>query len=69
MQDGGDALIAVSSIYGIDIFQDNVEECKMRLYGLFEERFGDSALCALILEQNIICGDALKGVKIDGTPI
>ena len=28
-------LIAVMSVYGVDILQDNVEECINRLYGMF----------------------------------
>ena len=31
------AVIAVTSIYGIDILQDNVEACRERLFGIWNE--------------------------------
>jgi type I restriction-modification system DNA methylase subunit len=31
------AIIAVSSIYGIDILQDNAEECRQRLFNIFNK--------------------------------
>src|SRR3990167_7657364 len=30
------AVLAVSSIYGIDILEDNVRQCRHRLYGIFD---------------------------------
>ena len=30
------AVLAVSSIYGIDILEDNVRQCRHRLYGVFD---------------------------------
>ncbi len=30
------AVLAISSIYGIDILQDNAEECRKRLFGIFD---------------------------------
>src|SRR5512137_775687 len=30
------AVLAVTSIYGIDILEDNVRQCRHRLYGLFD---------------------------------
>src|ERR1700687_4356918 len=30
------AVLAVSSIYGIDILEDNVRQCRDRLYGVFD---------------------------------
>lgn len=67
-QCGDDAekgLIALKSIHGIDILRDNVEECKRRLFGLFIKQFPkDLAItglyAALIVEQNIICGNSLE---------
>lgn len=59
------ALLAVSSIYGIDFLVDNVVECRRRLQAVFERRydslFRDECLPAVryILERNIIWGDAL----------
>jgi len=60
------ALIALASIYGIDILEDNVVTCRRRLLHLFEgehdflfnrNRCRDAA--RYLLERNIIWGDAL----------
>ncbi|MEN6499443.1 MAG: DNA methyltransferase [Rectinema sp.] len=63
------AILAVSSIYGIDILEDNVQECRKRLFTISDQRY--SALfkktakdqfreaVRFILERNIIWGDAL----------
>lgn len=63
------AVLGVSSIYGIDILQDNVQACRQRLFGIFNENytrhFGDKTregcrdAVRFILERNIIWGDAL----------
>jgi len=63
------ALMAVSSLYGIDILPDNVELCRKRLFDFFEEKyrslFKDKAdervlkSAAYILGKNIVHGDAL----------
>lgn len=62
------ALVAVASLYGIELLPDNVEECKSRLYNLFEENYKSRfKICSeeylqsvkYILNRNILCGDAL----------
>ena len=64
------AVLAVSSIYGIDILEDNVRQCRERLYDIFDRDFYSRVFknCGkhkcreavrFILERNIICGDAL----------
>lgn len=63
------AILAVSSIYGIDILKDNVVACRQRLLGVFSQRYinlykkrarGACFIAAnYILERNIIWGDAL----------
>lgn len=64
------AVLAVSSIYGIDILEDNVQQCRHRLYGIFDcdyysRLFKSRAkskcreAVRFILERNIIWGDAL----------
>ena len=64
------AVLAVSSIYGIDILDDNVQQCRRRLYEIFDGGFYArlfknrcKAKCRdavrFILGRNIICGDAL----------
>ncbi len=64
------AVLAVSSLYGIDILADNVQECRRRLYQTFEDAYAalfgkktkDScrATVRYILGRNIIHGDALS---------
>lgn len=34
-----DAILAVKSLYGVELMADNVEECRNRLYGLVIEKF------------------------------
>ena len=54
------ALIAVSSLYGIDIQEDNCKECRERLYTLVLS-YGetDKDILRKILDKNIICGNTL----------
>jgi len=64
------AVLAVSSIYGIDILEDNVRQCRQRLFGifdliylrLFKNKTNDNCRESVryILERNIIHGDALS---------
>jgi hypothetical protein len=63
------AVIAVSSIYGVDILEDNAEECRKRLFNIFKERynklFADKCKPEVLrsvdflLHRNILWGDAL----------
>lgn len=63
------AVLAVSSLYGIDILEDNAEECRKRLYEIFDGRytrlFGRKSkdqcreTVRYILRRNIVHGDAL----------
>lgn len=75
------AVLAISSIYGIDILQDNVIACRQRLLEIFRQaysaqyktRIREACLTTarFILERNIICGDALtlKTTGADPQPI
>ena len=63
-----DGLIALKSIYGIDILLDNVEESRQRLFDMFVKTFpsaclGEILAAEMIIESNIICGDSLKIMK------
>ncbi len=70
------ALIALSSIYGIDIQMDNVKECRERLYRIFLTNYkqyfktSTSEIYLLsinyILSKNILWGDALTLCTPDG---
>jgi hypothetical protein len=63
------AVLAVSSIYGIDILPDNVRDCRRRLFEIFDSNYtrlfkgAAKEACreavTFILERNIIWGDAL----------
>lgn len=69
---------AVSSIYGIDILEDNVVECRRRLFeivnqkykALFKGKAKNEVRKAIqfILEKNIIWGDALDLKTVGATP-
>jgi SAM-dependent methyltransferase len=73
------AVIAVTSIYGVDILQDNVDECRNRMFGIFDKQYtancrkgaNDETRSAVrhILRHNILCGDALTMKTPDGEPI
>lgn len=55
---------ALSTIYGVDIQEDNVEECRNRLL----EIAGDTPEHREIVIQNIVCADALKyHFRFDGS--
>jgi len=68
------ALLAVSSIYGIDLLEDNVRECRRRLLGIVERHcrslFNGDFLRAIrfVLERNIIHGDALSLQTVGDEP-
>lgn len=72
------AVLAVSSLYGIDILADNAQECRQRLYDAFDAAytalFGTKAKAACrktaryILECNIIHGDALSLKTVGENP-
>lgn len=65
---------ALTSLYGVDILQDNVELCRDRLYKYWNSIY--VAVCKpsddtvqkvarYILEKNIICGNALSMMCVD----
>lgn len=53
--------ISVKSLFGIDIQEDNVRECRERLCNLLFERFpnSDKKEVENVLQKNIVCGDFL----------
>lgn len=68
-------ILAVSSIYGIDILEDNIIECRERLFQVFDKSYtkiyNEKAKnkyrksIRFILSLNIIWGDALTLKKIE----
>ena len=62
------SVIAVSSIYGVDILEDNAQECRDRLLGIYTEWYSKTfkqvnndciRSVQFILGRNILWGDAL----------
>jgi hypothetical protein len=62
------SVIAVSSIYGVDILEDNAQECRDRLLGIYIEWYSKTfkqvnndciRSVRFILSRNILWGDAL----------
>lgn len=74
-----DAILAVCSLYGIDLLSDNIEACRARLLEIVDtahrELFGDETAAdarrslTFVLTRNIIQGDALTFRVADGSPI
>ena len=70
---------AVTSIYGVDIQSDNVQESRKRLLDMCCEEFtgsygtslSDGTIKALecVMERNIICGNTLTCLASDGSPL
>jgi hypothetical protein len=73
------SVLAMTSIYGVDILEDNVQECRERLYQIWEQEYDANVkkqaddqcrrVVRHILEKNILCGDALTMERSDGSPI
>lgn len=72
------AVLAVSSIYGIDILEDNVLECRKRLFDIFDRKYTGlfkghareqcRQAVRYILQRNIIRGDALTLKTVGENP-
>ena len=79
------SLLALGSMYGVDILADNCEQCRERLFGIWEAEYRSvckkecndetRASAKFILSRNIVCGNALTYHIVDkngedvGTPI
>lgn len=73
------AFLALTSIYGIDIQEDNVKECRERLFKIWDAEYTKQVkkeasdeirgAARYILQKNILCGDALTLMQNNGTPI
>ncbi len=73
------AVIAVSSIYGVDLLEDNAQECRERLLNIFRGTYTSifkqniKQECidtiAFILSKNVLVGDALTLLQNNGKPI
>ena len=69
------SVIAVASIYGVDILMDNVLACRERLYHIWNTEYESvcrkevsedcRAAVRFILSRNIVCGNALSLKTVD----
>lgn len=70
------ALLALGSLYGVELLQDNAVACRERLFSLWNERYEKAIKkkdrneevkesARYILEKNIICGNALTLHEVD----
>ena len=69
------SLLALGSLYGVDILLDNVIACQKRLYDIWDAEY--STVCKkecneetrisaqFILQLNIVCGNALTLMRVD----
>ena len=69
------AILALSSVYGVDILLDNAIACRERLFSLWDKQY--KAVCTkncsedtrkaakFILSRNIVCGNALTLMRVD----
>ena len=72
------AILAISSIYGIDILEDNVQQCRTRLHeifqseyqGIYKQNVNPDCLrsAKFILDRNIEWGDALTLMTVSANP-
>lgn len=73
------SIVALSSLYGVDIMPDNAQECRDRLFGIWEKAHakavGNDATPGVhesaraMVDANILCGDALTLMQNNGNPI
>ncbi len=69
------ALLSLMCIYGIELLQDNISECKVILLEIFAEYLSLTSdhplyVCGdYVLTQNLVHGDALTMKDIKGNPI
>ncbi len=69
------SVIAITSLYGVDLLADNALACRKRLFEIWDNEY--QAVCKedvseecqkavkFILEKNIVCGNALSMKKVD----
>jgi len=73
------AVLAATSIYGVDILQDNVDACRARMFEIWDreyqavlkEEVNEDCREAVrfIFSRNIICGNALSLKKVDANGV
>lgn len=73
------SVVAVTSIYGVELLPDNAQECRERLFNIWNQVYTANckadangecrAAVRFILKRNILCGNALDLKDADGNPI
>lgn len=73
------AIVALSSLYGVELLEDNAQECRERLFSIWNEAYTAAVkkyandqcreAARFIMKKNILCGDALTMRQADGSPI
>ncbi|MBD5093168.1 MAG: SAM-dependent DNA methyltransferase [Subdoligranulum sp.] len=73
------AILALMSIYGVELLEDNAESCRQNLFTIWNTEYTAvmrqqaseecRSTARYILRKNILCGDALTMLQADGTPI
>jgi hypothetical protein len=51
---------AIQTTFGVDILEDNIQECRQRVFDEFLWWLSDSEPLKKIIEENIICKNFLK---------
>ena len=69
------SIVAIGSLYGVDIMKDNVEACRERLFSIWDTEYTDHCksetsdeareAAKFIIERNIINGNALTLMCVD----
>ena len=69
------SVLAITSIYGVDLLMDNVEECRNRMYEIWNKEYQEVCkkscneqtreAVKYILSKNILCGNALTLMCVD----
>ena len=69
------AVLAATSIYGVDLLQDNVDACRQRMFEIWDKEYQTvlkkevnedcREAVRFIFSRNIVCGNALSLKKVD----
>ncbi len=69
------SIVALTSIYGVELMMDNTVECRERLYRIWYDEYAKICkgiktedvcnVARIILGKNIVCGNALSMKKVD----
>lgn len=73
------SVIAITSIYGVELLEDNTIECRKRLFNIWNDDYTKTCgkqgndecreAVKFILSKNILNGDALSLKQVNGNPI